>query len=287
MKRIGIIGLGLSGGSLAKAAKRAGGYHVLGFDKQEATVLRAKMVEAIDGVLTPAKFKTCDILLLALYPQTTLDWLKQNAGRLGKGTLVVDCCGIKQEICELGNRLAEEHGFTFIGGHPMAGIERFGFAAAQPNLFYRASMILLPPIGTSIEDLARAKEFFLSLGFGRITIATPEEHDRVIAFTSQLPHIISSAYIKSPTAMRHTGMHAGSYRDMSRVATMQPDMWTELFLQNKTPLLAELDAFLHQLQQFRDALANNDHDSMRGLIDDGARVKAEVDKHEQEILKQK
>ena len=148
-------------------------------------------------------------------------------------------------------------------------------------------MILLPPLGTSIEELARAKAFFLSLGFGRITIATPEEHDRVIAFTSQLPHIISSAYIKSTTAMRHTGMHAGSYRDMSRVATLQPDMWTELFLRNKEPLLDELDQFIQHLQQYRDAIAADDSASLRSLLDEGSRKKAEVDKHEQELLKQK
>ena len=168
--KVGIIGLGLIGGSLAMAAKRTGEYTVWGMDKEHQVVLRAKMVEAVDDVLTPAKLKYCDLILVALYPRETLNWLRENAARLRKGTLVVDCCGIKSEICALGSSLAEQYGFSFIGGHPMAGIERFGFAAAQPNLFYRASMILLPPMGTDIEILSKAKKFFLSLGFARITI---------------------------------------------------------------------------------------------------------------------
>ncbi|MBQ6471286.1 MAG: prephenate dehydrogenase/arogenate dehydrogenase family protein [Victivallales bacterium] len=276
--KVGIIGLGLIGGSLAMAAKRAGEYTVWGMDKEHQVVLRAKMVGAVDDVLTPAKLKSCDLVLVALYPQATLDWLRENAARLRKGALVVDCCGIKSEICALGGALAEQHGFSFIGGHPMAGIERFGFAAAQPNLFYRASMILLPPMGTGIELLSKAKAFFLSLGFARITITTPEEHDRVIAFTSQLPHLISSAYVKSKVAARRVGMHAGSYRDMSRVATLQPRMWTELFLRNSPSLLEELDEFLANLQQYREALAAKDQETLCRLLDEGARAKAELDK---------
>jgi len=276
--KVGIVGLGLIGGSLAMAAKRTGEYTVWGMDKERQVVLRAKMVEAMDDELTPARLKSCDLILVALYPQATLDWLQGHASQLNKGSLVVDCCGIKSEICALGSSLAAKHGFSFIGGHPMAGIERFGFAAAQPNLFYRASMILLPPMGTGIEVLSKAKEFFLSLGFSRITITTPEEHDRVIAFTSQLPHLISSAYVKSKVAGRRVGMHAGSYRDMSRVATLQPRMWTELFLRNSSSLLEELDDFIANLQQYREALASQDQERLYELLDEGARVKAELDK---------
>ena len=160
----------------------------------------------------------------------------------------------------------------------MVGIERFGFGAAQPNLFHRASMVLVPKSGTTIETMAAAKAFFLSLGFGRITITTAQEHDRVIAYTSQLAHVLSSAYIKSDTAMSHTGISAGSFRDMTRVATLQPEMWAELCLENRQPMLNELNGLIDRLGQYRDAIQQNDFEKLRLLLHEGSQQKALVDK---------
>lgn len=275
---IGIIGLGLIGGSMAKAIKTHTAHTVYGCDKVESIQLRAKMVEAIDDLLTPSKLKKCHILLIALFPDAAVNWLKENASKISHNTMVFDCCGNKQKICKAGFELAEQYGFTFIGGHPMAGIERFGFAAAQPNLFHRASMVLVPRSGTPIETMAAAKEFFLSIGFGRITITTAQEHDRVIAYTSQLAHVLSSAYIKSDTAMSHSGISAGSFRDMTRVATLQPEMWAELCLENQQPMLNELNGLIDRLAQYRDAIKANDYEKLRQLLHEGSQRKAEVDK---------
>lgn len=273
---IGIAGLGLIGGSLAKACKRNTPHIVWGDDRQPAVLLRARMLEAIDSALTPELLPDCDILLMALYPQTAITYLQEIAPGLSAKTLVIDCCGIKREICQAGFALAEKHGFTFIGGHPMAGIERFGFDAAVATLFHRASMVLTPSLDVHIETLEKAKLFFLSLGFGKITITTPEAHDRIIAYTSQLPHVLSSAYIKSDTALRHHGLSAGSFRDMSRVATLNPDMWSELFLHNREFLLAETDGLIARLQEYRDALASADSDALHRLLDEGQKRKAEI-----------
>lgn len=275
---IGIVGLGLIGGSLAKAIKTRTQHKAWGGDISQSTILRAKMVDAIDDVLTPAKLKKCDIILIALFPETARKWLRDNAETIPKTALVCDCCGIKQDICKEGFELAHKHGFTFLGGHPMAGIERFGFAASQPNLFNRASMVLVPEIATSIETLEKAKSFFLELGFGRITITTAEEHDRVIAYTSQLAHILSSAYIKSDTALSHSGISAGSFRDMTRVATLQAAMWAELSIQNKQPLVAEIDGLIQRLSLYRNAIAEGNYDELVKLLDEGTKQKAEADK---------
>jgi prephenate dehydrogenase len=236
------------------------------------------MVEAIDDVLTPERLKKCDILLIALFPDATIEWLKNNASGIKKGAIVCDCCGVKKDICDVGYKLAAEYGFDFLGGHPMAGVEKFGFAAAQPNLFNRASMVIVPQIGTSLDTLEKAKKFFLELGFTRITITTADEHDRVIAYTSQLAHILSNAYIKSETAFAHKGVSAGSFRDMTRVATLQPSMWAELFLRNKEPLMDELDGLIRRLSEYRDAIDGNDSKKLFELLDEGSRRKAEIDK---------
>ncbi|NLG13458.1 MAG: prephenate dehydrogenase [Lentisphaerae bacterium] len=275
---VGIVGLGLIGGSLAKAVKSRTEHRVWGFDVLDTVLHKAKAEQVIDDVLMPERLEKCDLVLLALFPETTLEWLQKNSGSLRAGTIVVDCCGIKQEICRLGFELAQRHGFTFIGGHPMAGVERFGFEASKADLFLNASMVLTPEIGINLEALEQSKAFFLSLGFARITISTPEEHDRVIAYTSQLAHLLSSAYIKSDTAFLHSGISAGSFQDMTRVATLQPEMWGELFMLNRDPLLQELDGLIDRLGEYRQAIATDQRAELVRLLDEGRVKKAEVNK---------
>lgn len=272
--KIAIIGLGLIGGSIAKAIKDNTDHTVYGADIQQSVVLRAKLIDAIDDELDNNKLSECDLVIIALYPEDTVKFISDKAGIIRKGSVVIDCGGVKRCICDPANRLAEENGFTFIGGHPMAGVERSGFESSFGMLFNNASMILAPSPEIDIDTLHRVKEFFLSIGFGSITIVTPEKHDRVIAYTSQLAHVLSSSYIKSPTATEHHGMSAGSFKDMTRVATLNPKMWSELFIENKDNLVGEIDTLISHLQEYRDAINDGDSEKISALLEDGAQKKA-------------
>ncbi len=277
METIGVVGLGLIGGSLARAVKARGGCRVLGADIQESVRLRAKLVGAVDGILEDENLGDVDMLFLSLYPQGTIQWMKEHVSKLRTGTLVVDCCGVKRVVCKALGGLCRDHGLVFLGGHPMAGIERSGFEASMGNLFNQASMILVPHGALPIETLERVKAFFLELGFGSVKFTTAEEHDRIIAYTSQLPHILASSYVQSPAALQHSGFSAGSFRDMSRVATMQEALWSELFLANRDDLLRELDHVIGNLQAFRTALADGDEAALQKLIRTGRETKEKVD----------
>ncbi len=272
--KIAIIGLGLIGGSIAKAIKDNTDHTVYGADIQQSVVLRAKLIDAIDDELDDNKLSECDLVIIALYPEDTVKFISDKAGIIRKGSVVIDCGGVKRCICDPANRLAEENGFTFIGGHPMAGVERSGFESSFGMLFNNASMILAPSPEIDIDTLHKVKEFFLSIGFGSITIVTPEKHDRVIAYTSQLAHVLSSSYIKSPTATEHHGMSAGSFKDMTRVATLNPKMWSELFIENKDNLVGEIDTLISHLQEYRDAINDGDSEKISALLEDGAQKKA-------------
>lgn len=275
--KIGIIGLGLIGGSIAKAIKEHTEHTVFGYDCKETVLRKAILLEVVDEPLTDEDLADCDILLLALYPGTTVEVLRERAPRIGKETIVVDCSGVKEAVCCEAEAIAGKNGFVFVGGHPMAGVEFSGFEHSQKGLFRNASMILTPPKGTDIRIVEKLKRFFLSLGFGNVEITTPGIHDKMIAYTSQLAHLVSSAYIKSPTAAGHRGFSAGSYRDMTRVAKLDPDMWTELFLKNRDNLLEELDGLLRQLEQYRAALAGCRRDDLWDLLSEGNKRKIELD----------
>ncbi len=266
---IGLLGLGLFGGSLAKSIKKHTDYTVLGLDKDPAVLAKAQLLSAIDKPLTPKDFKDCDYLLLALYPDLNLAWLEENATFIAKGTRVIDCGGVKTEIARLGDKLSKKHGFLFVGGHPMAGREVSGFRSALGTLFHHASMILTPPSDITMANLAELKDFFLTIGFEKVTLRTPEEHDKIIAYTSQLAHILSSAYMTSETALLHEGLSAGSFRDLTRVASMHERMWTDIFLENREHLLPELDALIERLALFRDALQEKEKETLLTLIQKG------------------
>lgn len=273
---IAIIGLGLIGGSIAKAAKQNTKHRILGMDINESVRLKAKLLEAIDDDCDDDQLSECEMLILALHPRAAEEWLRQKAALLKNGALVIDCCGIKRGICQIGFELAKKHAFHFIGGHPMAGIERSGFEASSSKLFSKASMILTPGKDCDIRQLELAKAFFLSLGFARITLSTPEEHDRIIAYTSQLAHVVSSSYMKSPTASRHDGFSAGSFRDMTRVAQLHESMWTELFIGNREFLLEEIDHLLGQLQAYREAIGTGQENVLRDLLREGRELKHKI-----------
>ena len=277
--RVGIMGLGLIGGSMAKAYRREEDMEVFGWDLNPQVTSFAILSGAVHGELTKEIFSTLDLLLLAAYPGAVVDNLRFAAPELNKNCLVIDLSGIKKRVCDACFRIAEEYGFTFVGGHPMAGTHNSGFKYARETLFDGAPMIVVPRVFDDIALLERVRRALSPARFGRISAVTAEEHDRRIAFTSQMPHVVSNAFIKSPTVRSHDGFSAGSYKDMTRVAWLNPDMWAELFMENRENLLFEMDCLINELEKYRDALKNQDLDAMRALLDEGKRIKEEVDGH--------
>ncbi len=274
---VGIVGLGLIGGSFAKAFQESGHVEVLGFDRDQSVLSFAEISGAIDGVLDKDALSRCDLILIAIRPQAAIAYLTEMAPFIGKKPVVIDCCGTKRVVCNACFPLAEAYGFTYVGGHPMAGTHNSGFKYARANLFHNAPMVIVPPTFDDIDLLARVKLLLEPAGFGKFSITTAEKHDEMIAFTSQMAHLVSNAYIKSPTAGTHKGFSAGSYKDMTRVAWLDPQMWAELFLENKDYLLQELDGFLQNLQAYRVALVHDDQDTLVQLLDEGRLRKKEVD----------
>ena len=273
---VGICGLGLIGGSMAKAYKESG-HTVLAYDINESALGYASVAGIIDGVLNRDSIKDCELLFVALYPQKAVEYMKEIADVISPSTVVMDLCGTKKMICECGFELAKQYGFTFVGGHPMAGTQYSGIKYAKATLFKGAPMVLVPPIYDDIAFLDNIKRLLAPAGFGRITVTTAEAHDKVIAFTSQLAHVVSNAYVKSPSARGHKGFSAGSYKDMTRVAWLNEYMWTELFLENKEPLLFEIDSIINSLSEYRDAIAADDADKLRDLLRDGRIAKEQID----------
>ncbi|MBQ4074052.1 MAG: prephenate dehydrogenase [Clostridia bacterium] len=269
----GIVGLGLIGGSLAKSIKFHAGHTVYGIDLNETTLLQAKMVGAIDEKLTEENLPLCDVVLVALYPQASVDYILAHMDLFKEKALVIDCSGVKRFVCDRLFPAFQGHRAIFMGGHPMAGRERSGFSFAQDDLFENASMILCPAPHQDGETVRRAKEIFLSIGFGRVRFATPYEHDEMIAFTSQLAHIVSSAYVKTPLAAKHKGFSAGSFKDMTRVARLNEEMWTELFMENHDLLLSQAEALADRVTEYRDALRARDADRLKALLREGREIK--------------
>ena len=273
---VGILGLGLIGGSLARAYAKAG-HTVLAAEKDEAMLAFAQIAGAIHGELTDENIGSCDLILLAIYPAGSAAWLEEKAHLVSPAALVMDCCGVKREICARCFPLAEQYGFTFIGGHPMAGTHNSGFKYRRSNLFQGAPMVLVPGKFDDIELLQRAKDALAPCNFGSFSVTTADDHDRMIAFTSQMPHIGSNAYIKSPTALEHRGFSAGSYKDLTRVAWLNAPMWAELVLNNRDHMLFELKTYIQALQAYETAIENNDFGTLVALLDEGKRRKEEVD----------
>ena len=273
---VGIVGLGLIGGSFAKAY-HAAGERVLAWNRTRSVLDFAMLDGGVDGELNEETIADCDLVLVTLYPAAAIEYLTRMADHIGPKPLVIDCCGTKRVVCEACFPLAAAHGFTYLGGHPMAGTHNSGYKYARANLYHGAPMVLVPPVFDDIELLERAKELLAPAGFGHISVTTAEEHDRMIAFTSQLAHVVSNAYIKSPTARVHKGFSAGSYKDMTRVAWLNPGMWAELFLENRDYLIGELDGLIGCLNEYKSAMEADDRETLTALLDDGRRRKEEVD----------
>ena len=276
--KVGVVGLGLIGASFAKAYKENDSEaEVYGWNRTESVAQTAKELGVIDDYLTDDNLCECDLVVLSLYPAATLKWMEDRKDKFNKNGLVIDACGTKRSVCEEGFRIAKEGGFTFVGCHPMAGTKFSGMEYSRGDMYKGAPMVVVPPVFDDADLLKRVEDLLGPCQFGSFHIATAEEHDKMIAFTSQMAHLVSNAYIKSPTSRNHKGFSAGSYKDMTRVAWLNPTMWTQLFLENKDNLIFEIDYLMGELVKYKDALESDDFDYLKDLLDEGRRIKEEVD----------
>lgn len=273
--KIAVAGLGLIGGSVAKAFMEAG-EEVFGCDRDEVTMARARLENAVTDELTKENIGSCEFVFIALYPEATIGFMEEYSPFISKDTIVIDCGGTKREICKKGFSLAKKYGYCFMGGHPMAGTQFSGFKYSRASMFQNASMILVPDKNETIETLEKTKKLLQKAGFKSVTVSSAEEHDKIIAYTSQLAHVVSNAYVKSPNSRVHKGFSAGSYRDLTRVAKLNPDMWTELFMENGDNLCFEIDNIIAELQKYSDAIKNGDKTKLRSLLEEGSNIKESI-----------
>ena len=279
---VGIVGLGLIGASFAKGyqeAKKQDGddITILGFNRTHSVVERSLEEGIIDGELTSESLKDCDIVIICNYPEACIKYMEDNKANFKKNGLVIDACGNKRIVCIPGFKIAKENGFVFVGGHPMAGNKYSGMDYAKGDMYVGAPMVVVPENREDTETFERVKYYLEPLKFGSYCLSDAEHHDKMIAFTSQMAHLVSNAYIKSPSARLHEGFSAGSYKDMTRVAWLNPQMWTELFMQNRDNLINEIDILIDELNKYRKALDEEDSTEMERLLDEGRRIKEEVD----------
>ncbi len=272
---ISVVGLGLIGASFCRAIKKNTSHTVIGFDIDTAVTNVAAKDGVIDRIGSDADLLVTDLTIVALYPQAAEDFICSRAGSFKKGSIVIDTCGIKRQICEKLDPFCAENGFHFIGAHPMAGKETSGYHASTPDLFENAYMIFTPkqpddPNMSVLTELANA------LGFRNVTITTPEEHDRIIAYTSQLPHVLACAYISDPDAKLHTGFSAGSYKDVSRVAKINAGLWTELFLCNKDYLSGHIKLLIENLLKLDACIETGDQDTLFNMLQHANEVKNRI-----------
>ena len=290
IKTVGVVGLGLIGGSFAKAYKAYSDVRVLGYNRSRRTTQLAILEGTLDGALLlegdeqpdnssviTGTLEECDLVIIALYNQAIIDFVKNNATHFKKGALVIDAGGLKRRICRECFPVAKENGFFFAGGHPMAGMKFSGYKYSTKSLFKDASMIVVPEELENTDLVDRYRDALAPCHFGEITVCSADKHDKMIAFTSEMPHIVSNAFIKSPTAKEHDGFSAGSYKDLTRVAWLNEDMWTEIFLENKDNLIFELDTIINFLEEYKTALKSDDAKLLHDILHDGKLAKEEVD----------
>lgn len=272
--KILVVGMGLIGGSVCKALKRKSGYTVHGCDVDENILKKALEDGAIEGT-GKMEDGIYDICIVCLHQRVAQPCMKQALPFLKKGSILMDMCGLKgQMVLEFTNacRIA---GLYYVGTHPMAGREKSGYDVSLPDLFDNANFIITPTYGTSNEAVEKVSDLAKEIGFGKIVLTTPHRHDDMIAYTSQLAHIVSSAYVKDDCMDDAVSFSGGSFQDMTRVATMDEKMWAQLFMDNRLLLLHHLELLIAHLSEYRTALEMQDEAALQLLIADGRRVQEE------------
>ena len=275
---VGIAGLGLIGGSMAKAIHQYTNCPLLGYDTDGAVLSRALDEGIISAALTADRLADCQLVIVALYPEAAVDYVIRHRDQFRRGGTVMDCGGVKGVVCGPLESVVRDAGFHFVGGHPMAGIERSGYGHAFPELFQGASLILTPYPGTPQSCLDEIWELARKLGFRHLQLSTPQEHDHIIAYTSQLAHVVSCAYVGSPSAPNFEGFSAGSFKDMTRVAKLNEEMWTELFLENQDALVREIDILVEELAAFAYVIRRGDRDNLKNMLRRAREIKEAIDK---------
>ena len=235
-------------------------------DKDPEVTKKALAAGAIDEELTVDRLSEANLTIVALYPVAIVDFIKENADKFREGSIVMDICGIKGYIVNNCTPVLEEKGVIFIGTHPMAGTEHSGFDYSTADLFNGASFIITPTESTPQIAVDLVSTLGACMNFGKVVIATPDQHDANIAYTSQLAHVVSNAYVKSPSLFRADGFSAGSFLDLTRVAYLNEEMWSSLFMCNKEALLSEINCIINSLAKYRDAMVNDDIDTLRELL---------------------
>lgn len=270
---IAVVGLGLIGGSFCKALKKHTFHHIMGIDTNKETIKKALEIGAIDEEITPERLSEANLTIICLYPEAIVDFVKTNADFFKKGGIVIDSCGVKEYIVNKCTSVLDERGVIFVGTHPMAGREFSGFDYSTDNLYDGASFIITPTDNTPQIAVDLLQTLASSVGFGKAVVSTPKKHDEVIAYTSQLAHVVSNAYVKSPTMLNFDGFSAGSFQDLTRVAKLNEYMWSELFLCNKTALLNEINNILEYITEYRDAIRDSDRERLIEILRDGRELK--------------
>lgn len=270
---IAIFGMGLIGGSLGRAIIKKTEHTVLGCDINVNSMLKAKLLLACNDEINDTNIATADIVVLAMSPNAAIGVMKSVVHKLKDDAIVIDCCGNKRKIvAEMALLQQKYQNINFVGVHPMAGREFSGIAHSVATMFERA-YIIMTPVHTPIKQLMAVKQFFIDIGCEGIVVATAEKHDKLISYTSQLAHIISSSYIRNPLSAEHIGFSAGSFRDLTRVAKLDPTMWTELFLENKDNLIEQIEILQKNIQEYKSALEQNDTETLKILLEDGVKKK--------------
>ncbi|WP_028520612.1 prephenate dehydrogenase [Ruminococcus flavefaciens] len=276
--KILVVGLGLIGGSLCKALKKYTYHTVAGcdinHDIENAALRDVALDEVFDG-----NYEGYDLIVISLFPEGTERFFAENASKINKNTVITDVCGIKGDFSQRMKDIAEANGLRYLGIHPMAGKEFGGYYNSTADLFVKANFIVAPFEDSAQSDVDMLSGLAKEIGAGKIVVTSPENHDKMIAYTSQLAHIVSSAYVKSPELGLECGFSGGSFQDMTRIATMNEKMWTDLFMQNRQNLQYELDTLIENLQKYSEALKNGDADRMKSLIAEGRELKEENLRH--------
>lgn len=270
---IAVVGLGLIGGSICKSLKKHTFHHIMGIDSDGETVRKALEQGAIDEEITAGELDKANLTIICLYPEAICSFVKENSDKFKKGSIVIDTCGVKKSVVDSCTPVLEEKGILFVGTHPMAGREYSGFDYSTDDLFDNASFIITPSEKTPQIAIDLLSTLAGSIGFGKAVVASPERHDQIIAYTSQLAHVVSNAYVKSPSVLDFNGFSAGSFMDLTRVARLNEDMWTSLFMCNKEALLNEINQIIKSISEYRDAIEDNDYGRLRELLKNGRILK--------------
>lgn len=262
-----IVGLGVVGGGYASALSEKG-YKVSCITKEQADVeyaLQRKMIDYGTTEPDPELIGKADLVVFALYPTVFIEWIEENQKYLRTGTLITDVTGVKGSVVERVQSMLRAD-VEFISAHPMAGRERSGVQYSDPAVFKGANYIITPTERNTEEAIETCRELGEELGFARISILTPEEHDKMIAFLSQLTHCIAVTLMtcnESEGLEKYTG---DSFRDLTRIAKINDAMWSELFLMNRDALLCEMDAFIGEFEKLRGMIVDGDRDGMRRMM---------------------